>query len=137
MRPIPMLSDYFLLKYAHVTCVVLSYLGFLLRGVWMIRASPLLQQRWVSIVPHVVDTLLLASAVALAALLRQYPFVQPWLTAKVIALVAYIVLGVFALRRGRTRRVRIAAWIAAQAVFFYIVAVAVTRSPLPWGKLLH
>jgi uncharacterized membrane protein SirB2 len=128
-----MLYDYAFLKSTHVTCVVLSYLGFFVRGVWMLRASPLLQNRWVRIVPHLVDTLLLASAIALAFLLRQNPLVQPWLAAKVLALVAYVVLGMIALRRGRSRKTRVAAWIAAQAVFFYIVAVALTRHPLPFS----
>lgn len=126
-----MLSDYILLKTAHVTCVALSYLGFFVRGIWMLQASPLLRHRWVRIVPHVVDTVLLASAVALAMLLRQYPFLQPWLTAKVTGLVIYIALGVLALREGRTRKLRVACWISAQAVFLYIVAVALTRNPLP------
>jgi uncharacterized membrane protein SirB2 len=98
----------------------------------MIRGSPRLASRWVRIVPHVVDTLLLASAVALAVLLRQNPLVQPWLAAKLIALGAYIGLGTVALKRGRTPRIRIVAWIAAQAVFVYIVCVALTRNPLPW-----
>ena len=123
--------DYLLLKHVHVTCVVLSYLGFVARGIWMIRESPLLEARWVRVVPHVVDTLLLASAIALALLSHQYPLAQPWLTVKVGGLVIYIVLGVYALRRGRTRGIRISAWIAAQAVFFYIIGVALTRSALP------
>lgn len=96
------------------------------------RGSPLLSARWVKIVPHVIDTLLLASAVTMAVMIRQYPFVAPWITAKVLVLIAYIVLGTIALKRGKTKRVRIAAWIAAQLVFLYIVAVALTRSPLPW-----
>jgi uncharacterized membrane protein SirB2 len=125
------MPDYVLLKTTHVACVVLSYLGFFVRGVWMLRGSRLLQSRWTRVVPHVVDTLLLASAISLAMLLRQYPLAQPWLTAKVAGLALYIVLGVYALRRGRTRNARIAAWIAAQAVFLYIVAVALTRNPIP------
>jgi uncharacterized membrane protein SirB2 len=72
----------------------------------------------------------LASAIALAILIRQYPFAAPWLTAKVIGLVIYIGLGVIALKRGRTRRVRVVAWFAAQLVFFYIVAVAINKNPL-------
>ena len=122
---------YVALKIIHVSCVAMSYALFVTRGVWMLRESALLQQRWVRIAPHVVDTVLLVSAVALAALSRQYPFVNGWLTAKVIGLVAYIGLGTIALKRGRTRGIRIAAWLAAQAVFFYIVAVAITRQPLP------
>jgi uncharacterized membrane protein SirB2 len=103
-----------------------------LRGVWMLRGSALLQRRWVKIVPHVVDTLLLTSAILLALTIRQYPFVSSWLTAKVIGLVVYIALGTIALKRGRTLTIRASAWIAAQLVFFYIVAVAVTHTPAPF-----
>lgn len=122
--------SYLALKYLHVSCVVVSYALFLVRGVWMMRSSPLLAQRWVRIVPHGVDTVLLASAIAMAILIRQYPFTVPWLTAKLVGLIAYIALGMIALKRGRTRGVRLTAWIAAQLVLFYIVAVAVNKNPL-------
>lgn len=121
---------YIALKHLHVTFVALSGLLFLVRGIWMLRASPRLQQRWARIVPHVVDTLLLASAIGLAVVSHQYPGQMPWLTAKVLALVAYIVLGTVALKRGRTQGVRTAAFIGALACFAYIVAVAVTKNPL-------
>jgi uncharacterized membrane protein SirB2 len=121
------------LKAVHVTCVAASYGLFFTRGVWMARQSAMLQRRWVKIVPHVVDTVLLASAIALAVAIRQYPFVSGWLTAKVLGLLVYIGLGMIALGRARTRRARITAWVAAQMVFFYIVAVALTRNPLPWS----
>jgi uncharacterized membrane protein SirB2 len=71
-------------------------------------------------------------AIAMAIISGQYPLAETWLTAKVIALVLYIALGTVALRPGRTKSVRITAWIMAQAVFAYIVAAAVTRNPLPW-----
>jgi len=116
-----------------VACVAISYALFFVRGVWMMRSPARLNARWVKIVPHVVDTLLLASAITMVVMIRQYPFVAPWITAKVLALVAYIVLGMVALKHGKTRRTRIAAWIAAQLVFLYIVAVALSRSPLPWA----
>lgn len=112
-------------------CAAASGSLFLLRGVWMLRASPLLQQRWVKVAPHLVDTALLASAVGLAVWSAQYPFVQGWLTAKVIALVGYIVLGTIALKRGRTPAIRAGAFIGALALFGYIVAVAVTKQPIP------
>jgi uncharacterized membrane protein SirB2 len=114
----------------HVVCVAVSYALFFVRGVWMIRASAMLERRWVKILPHVNDTLLLAAAIALALMLRQYPFVHGWLTAKVVALAGYILLGMVALRLGRPRAVRVAAWVAAQIVFLYIVAVALTRNVL-------
>ncbi len=124
--------SYLALKYMHVGCVVISYVLFFVRGVWMMHQSSWLARRWVRIVPHVVDTLLLASAIALAVLIRQYPFTTPWLTAKVSGLVAYIVLGMMALKRCKTKRARVTAWIAAQAIFFYVVAVALTKDPLPF-----
>jgi uncharacterized membrane protein SirB2 len=123
--------SYLTLKLVHFASVAISYAFFVTRGVWMMRESPQLQQRWVKITPHVVDTVLLASAVALAVMSAQYPLKSGWLTAKVLGLVVYVVLGTIALKRGRTRSIRITAWIAAQAVFFYIVAVAVMRQPLP------
>lgn len=126
--------SYLTLKAIHVSCIITSYALFVLRGIWMLHGSPLLEKRWVRIVPHVVDTLLLASAVFLAIAIRQYPFVNSgWLTAKVIGLVVYIGVGTVALKRGRTRKVRITAWIAAQLVFFYIVAVAMNHDPWPFG----
>ncbi|KFI07285.1 SirB2 family protein [Massilia sp. BSC265] len=121
---------YIALKHLHVSFVALSGLLFLVRGIWMMRASPNLGQRWVKIVPHVVDTLLLASAVGLAVVSHQYPGQMPWLTAKLVGLVAYIVLGTIALKGGRTKEVRSAALIGALASFAYIVAVAVTKNPL-------
>lgn len=126
--------SYLLLKHLHVACVVLSGTGFLLRGIWMLRASPLLQARWVRVVPHFVDTTLLGSALAMAVLSAQYPFVQGWLTAKVVGLLAYILCGMVALRRGRTRRVRALFFAAALIAFAYIVSVALTRNP--WGLLV-
>jgi len=121
---------YIALKHLHVTFVALSGLLFLVRGIWMLRDSPRLQQRWARIVPHIVDTLLLASAIGLAVVSHQYPGQMPWLTAKVVGLVAYIVLGTIALKRGRTQGVRSAAFMGALACFVYIVAVAVTKNPL-------
>lgn len=125
--------DYSALKLAHVACAIGSYALFLTRGVWMLRESPRLQQRWARIVPHVVDTFLLGSAVGMLVMMRQSPFALGWLTAKLIALVVYIALGMIAIRRGRARRARISAWITAQAVFLYIVGVALTKNPLPFS----
>ncbi|HEX7054484.1 MAG TPA: SirB2 family protein [Burkholderiales bacterium] len=121
------MNAYLLAKSLHVGCVILSLGGFLARGLLMIAGSPLLGSRVVRVAPHVVDTVLLASALWLAWMLRQYPFVHGWLTAKVLGLVAYIVLGSIALRRGRTKRIRIAAFAAASATAFYIVSVALTH----------
>ena len=123
--------DYLSLKIVHVGCASISYSLFVVRGVWMLRGSSLLQRAWVKVVPHVVDTVLLASAVALAVMSHQYPLVHAWLTAKVAGLLIYIGLGMVALRHGKTHCVRLTAWIAAQGVFFYFVAMALTRNPFP------
>ena len=121
-----------LLKSLHVSCVVSSYTLFMLRGIWSLKGSPIMRQRWVRIVPHVVDTLLLASAIALAVSIEQYPFVDTWLTAKVIALLLYIGLGSVAFRFGRSKSVRLSAWLGAQIVFAYIVLVAISHQTLPF-----
>jgi uncharacterized membrane protein SirB2 len=124
------------LKLVHIAFAALSVALFSLRGAWMLVESPLREARWARVVPHVVDSLLLATGIWLALRIGQYPFVQPWLTAKVFALVAYIILGSIALKRGSTRAIRAAAFVAALAVFAYIVGVARTRHPWSWGLWL-
>jgi uncharacterized membrane protein SirB2 len=122
--------SYMTLKTIHVSCAVISYTLFLLRGLWLMNDSNIMRQRWVVIAPHVVDTVLLSSAIALALTIHQYPFVDAWLSAKVIALLFYIGLGSIALKYGRNKTVRVLAWLAAQAVFGYIVLVAINHNPL-------
>jgi uncharacterized membrane protein SirB2 len=127
--------DYLLLKQVHVACAALSVVGFALRGALMLRDSVLLKSRLARVAPHVVDTLLLASAIALSWQSGQYPFAQSWLTAKLLALVAYIVLGTVALKRGRSKNVRTVAFYLALFVVLYIVSVAVTRDPAGFFSL--
>ena len=122
--------DYTSIKHLHMTLAALSGSLFLLRGIWMLRESSLLAQRWVRIVPHMIDTLLLTSALTLVIWSEQYPFVQSWLTAKVLALIVYIGLGAIALKYGKTRAVRVCALVSALTVVLYIAAVAVTKRVL-------
>jgi uncharacterized membrane protein SirB2 len=110
-----------------MACVALSLGGFAVRGGLMMAGSPWLQSRFARIVPHVVDTILLASGLAAAAMLRQYPFVDGWLTAKVLGLLAYIGFGTMALKRARTRAQRIAFFALALLAAGYIVGVAFTK----------
>lgn len=119
------------LKLLHVGCVVVTASGFVLRGIWMLVESPLLRHPLTRVLPHVNDTLLLGAGIGLAVTLGQYPLVDGWLTAKLLALLLYITLGAVALARGRTKRVRLLAFGGALLTLSYIVAVAVTRSPLP------
>ena len=122
---------YFAIKHLHVACVILSGAGFFLRGLLMLTDSPLSGARWLKVAPHINDTLLLGAAIALTVLTSQYPFVDAWVTAKVFGLFAYIVLGSLALKAGRTKRMRVGAWLAAMAVFAWVASVALTKSP--WG----
>ncbi len=124
--------SYLILKNLHLATIAVTLTLFLVRGVWMMTDSPRLQARWVRIVPHLNDTLLLASGIALAVLIQQYPLVHGWLTAKLLALIAYIVLGTLALKRGKTKSRRIAAWVAALLVFGYMLAVARAHDPFPF-----
>jgi uncharacterized membrane protein SirB2 len=125
-----MLEFYPQIKTVHIAAVMASGLLFLLRGAavqvgasWAM-AAPL---RYLS---YLIDTVLLTAALMLATILHQYPFVHGWLTAKVVLLVIYIVLGSFALKRGRTRAVRTSCWIAALLVYLFMVSIARTHDPL-------
>lgn len=120
------------LKQVHVTCVVLSGLGFCLRGGWMLREAPALNRRLTRVLPHMLDTLLLGSALSLAYLSGQYPFVQDWLTAKFFGLLAYILFGMLALKRGKTKPIRAAALVFALLAYAYVVSVALSRNPWPY-----
>lgn len=110
--------------------------GFVLRGYWMMLASDRLQLKLVRIAPHVIDTLFLLSGIALVYALNLNVFTQPWLLAKFAGLIAYIVLGTIAIKRGPSLQIRIIAFVAALAMFAYIVGVALAKSPASWLQLL-
>jgi uncharacterized membrane protein SirB2 len=122
------MSVYAIAKAVHVTCVVVSIAGFVARfcaGLW--RPEVLLH-RAIRVLPHVNDTLLLAAAIVMLVVAQWNVFDMPWLGAKIGGLLAYIGLGMVALRRGRTRRVRVAAFVGALAAFGYVVSVALSKS---------
>lgn len=126
------MADYLLVKHLHIATAAVSIAFFLLRAVWMLTESPLLQRRWVRVLPHLNDSLLLVFALIMVVQSRQYPFAAPWLTAKVLALLVYIVTGAMALRYARTPAARRRWLVLALASVAYIVAVALTRDALPW-----
>ena len=109
--------------------VALSITGFVARGLGSFTQSAWVRHRFARIAPHVVDTLLLLSALVMAWTLRLTPTTAPWLVAKIAGLLLYIVLGMLALRPGRPLALRITAWVAALAVFGWIVSVALTKQP--------
>lgn len=118
----------------HIAAVVVSGSFFLLRGIWMLMEHPALDRKLVRILPHIIDTVLLVSAITLAVLLQQYPITDHWLTVKVVALIAYIGFGMFAIRRG-TKQSRIIFLVLALATFAFMVGVAMTKHPLGWLAL--
>jgi uncharacterized membrane protein SirB2 len=128
--------DYATLKLIHVSAVVLSLSGFTARGVGALRRASWVRHRLARTIPHLVDTILLLSALGMLWVVRLTPWALPWLRAKIIGLVVYVALGVLALRPSITARMprpmpsRLIAWISAILVFGYIVSVAVTKNPL-------
>ncbi len=120
------------LKLLHLVTVGLSISLFLLRAGLSLHRAYADLPRWLRVVPHVNDSLLLTSAVSMATMSQQFPFTHDWLTAKLVALVAYIICGSIALKRARSVTARLIWASVALVLVGYIVAVALTRSPTPW-----
>ena len=123
--------SYLALKHLHITCALLTFLSFSLRGYWMLANSHLLQHKLVRILPHIIDTLLLGSAIALTVTIQQYPMQDTWLTAKLAALIVYILFGTIALKRGKTKQIRAFFLAMSLAVIGYIFWVARTHQAIP------
>lgn len=125
-----MIEFYPQIKHAHVMLAVLSGSLFALRGLAVLLggrwplAWPL---RWTS---YAIDTALLTAAMMLLTILPGSMFANGWLAAKLALLVGYVALGVFALRRGRTRAVRLACYVAALATFCAVYSIARAHHPL-------
>jgi uncharacterized membrane protein SirB2 len=110
--------------------VAASGVLFLLRGLGLFAAAG----RWVGplrYLSYTSDTLLLTAALMLMTILRQYPFVHGWLTVKVVLLAVYIGLGIFAFQTAGAHAWRRGCWLAALAVYAFIISVA--RAHDPWG----
>lgn len=120
------------MKNLHMTFALLTICGFVVRGVWMMRSSPLLQHPISRVAPHVIDALFLATGITLVVQMRLAVMQNHWLLAKFVGLAFYIVLGAIALRRGQTLHVRKFAFAAALLSFAYIVGAALNKSPLSW-----
>lgn len=121
------------IRIVHIVAVVSSGALFLLRGI-AVQAG----KRWAMAPPlrylsYGIDTVLLTAALVLVGILPTATYGNGWLTVKVALLVVYIVLGTFALKRGRTARVRLVCFVAAVLVFACMFAIARTHQPLgPW-----
>lgn len=127
---------YLPIKTAHMSLAMLSLLGFAVRGWWAINCSALLQQRWVKIAPHIIDTLLLTTAILLMIILGQHPGNQDWILAKLIALVFYIGFGTLAIKRAPTPATKILFFGLAIATFVYIIGVAIAHHPASWLQVI-
>lgn len=120
---------YAILKHSHLLIIVIAFIAFFLRGILMMRQSPLANARLFRIVPHIFYTLLIATGVGLAWVLHYSPMQQPWLMAKIIALVVYVVLAVLTFKQPKLA-VRKLLWLLALVVFAYMVSVATSKNPL-------
>lgn len=122
--------DYASLKLIHQGAMTLSIAGFVARGAASLAGAEWVRGRAARTLPHAIDTVLLASAIGLAWMLRLNPLDTPWLAAKIGGLLAYIGLGMVALKPARPRPVRVVAWLSALLCFAQIVAIAITKDPL-------
>lgn len=121
--------NYFAFKHIHMTSAVLSILFFVIRAYWSVSGSAMLQKRVVKIVPHIIDTILLVFGVILASMIGA---AQPWILAKIVALILYIGVGTIAIKRGKTPKTRAIAAVVAVIIFMYIVGVAIRHNPMSW-----
>lgn len=118
------------LKFIHVATVLISIVLFSLRAFSKMCGGELYKTRIFRVAPHINDTLLLVSALALMIVLGRYPFVESWLTVKVLLLLAYILLGMVFMKLAKTRKQQIVWYSAALLCYLFIISVAVTQSPL-------
>jgi uncharacterized membrane protein SirB2 len=118
---------YFAVKHLHLTLVAVSVLFFVVRFVLHMRASSIMDKKFVKIAPHVIDTFLLLSGLALCFIIQQFPFVEPWLTEKIIAVAAYIALGIMAFKANRSKLFKFFAFIGAIGWIVFAAKIAVFK----------
>lgn len=120
------MDSYLIFKHLHMTAVALSGLLFMVRGLWLLQGSTQLQAKWVKITPHVIDTLLLVSAIAMLVVAQQFP---AWVHVKITLLIVYIGLGLMAFKKAKTQGQKLTFLLAAVAVYVFLISVALTKSP--------
>ncbi len=124
---------YLTLKIIHASCAILSILGFAGRGFLKVTRNQVPGNFVYRVLPHIIDTILLLSALILVVISGQYPFVVPWVTAKVFALLAYIGLGISLMRADTDKRGRVVLYTLSLISGVYILLVAMTKNPVPLG----
>ena len=118
------------IKTLHVCCAYLTGVGFLLRGWLALTRSPLLQLRITKTLPHIIDTILLLSALAM---IHQWSISisnSYWLIAKIVVLFVYIIFGFLMLRYGHNWQRRFTGFLGGVLSYTYIVGVAHSKSVL-------
>ncbi|WP_428240117.1 SirB2 family protein [Gynuella sp.] len=118
---------YLAIKHLHMTTAILSGIGFLIRGILVQMEQPVMQNRWLRILPHINDTILLFCAIWLAWKLRLVPGLDLWLSCKIFLLILYVVFGVFALRKGRGQKQKAGFFAMALWCYLSILAIAINR----------
>ena len=121
---------YTAVKHIHLTCIALSVLLFIMRFIWTMTQSSMLQKKWVKITPHIVDTLLILSAATLCVLISQYPFVTPWVTEKLVGLFMYVFMVALALKMARTNFMRVIGFIGALSWIAFTALVAISKQQI-------
>lgn len=116
--------DYLAIKHFHMTCAALSFGLFFLRGWSRFTDRAIHRTRWARILPHLVDSALLASALVLAYHVRDIPAMRAFVVVKAGGVVIYILLGMTAFRWAKSPAWQRRAWVAALLVFAGIVTVA-------------
>jgi uncharacterized membrane protein SirB2 len=120
---------YEMTKHLHLTFMLLSVLLFLTRFVLTLNASPILQKKALKIAPHIIDTLWIITAIGLCLMVQQYPFVNPWVTEKLLAFVMYFFMVIFTLKLAKTHLMRLIGVVGALSWLAYAGMVAVTKQP--------
>jgi len=126
-----LIEHYASVREIHILAATASGALFLVRGLLVLaNRQGIAMAVFPRILSYLIDTVLLTAGIVLTVAISQYPFVNGWLTVKVLLLVVYIVLGIFALKRARTRAVQAWCFIGALATFGFIVSVAIAHQPL-------
>ena len=117
-----------MIKTLHITTVTISILLFVSRGFWIYILKNQLTAKWIKILPHVNDTIVLLSGITLAVQVQQYPFVHHWLTVKIICLLTYILFGMIAMKWSVNKTNGFIAWLLAIVIFAFMVSVAISKN---------
>ena len=117
-------------KYVHIVAVSVTFALFFVRGLWVLRAYPSPQESWIRYVPHVVDTVIVVSALVFLWDTRNLGWPGPWLTVKLTLIAVYVLLGIVVLKFAQGLGIKVLTWIAALSMFLFVTTIAVLRNPL-------